>query len=387
MQRRCFLFVHILRVRCNLLSFDSGEAAQGGGGGRLKTKVIPPSSCCCCCVGDVYTEKRRTQTETFNSCSPNKPQPGTFVKSVLMYRFQRLFSWPTGRELHCGMRGLSNYHLSCCVNTLLQTLSATWEVADLLEKWDAAGLRGDRNVPLELKKVLAAMRSDRPHAAPHRDFLHCLDRHCLRLSVQHDADEVFLSILDLTFRQMNDEALADEIKSLYKIGVRTHLQCLQCNHVQSHSSYLLSLPLHIEEDDNSLRSCISSFLTEQELRGINCCFCEQCEVKTPSKQGVKLVSLPPILCVHLKRFRNRRGSTQNSIAALRFQKALTSLRLFRGIRSRFRPVVVHSGCATFGHYTAYVRNQGNQRWYYADDSHVEQVSWHDVERTYGGNHR
>lgn len=36
-------------------------------------------------------------------------------------------------------------------------------------------------------------------------------------------------------------------------------------------------------------------------------------------------------------------------------------------------VVVHSGYAKFGHYTAYVRHRMNQRWYYADDSHVKQV--------------
>lgn len=33
-----------------------------------------------------------------------------------------------------GMRGLRNYCLSCCVNTLLQSFSATWELADLLDK-------------------------------------------------------------------------------------------------------------------------------------------------------------------------------------------------------------------------------------------------------------
>lgn len=36
-------------------------------------------------------------------------------------------------------------------------------------------------------------------------------------------------------------------------------------------------------------------------------------------------------------------------------------------------VVVHSGGVMCGHYTAYVRHRGTQRWYYADDSHVKQV--------------
>lgn len=43
-----------------------------------------------------------------------------------------------------------------------------------------------------------------------------------------------------------------EIQNLYKISVETHLQCLLCDSVQTQTSYLLSLPLHIKEDHNSL---------------------------------------------------------------------------------------------------------------------------------------
>lgn len=47
-------------------------------------------------------------------------------------------------------------------------------------RWEAADVRADRyNIPLQLKRVLAAMRSDLPQPAPHRDLLHCLDRNCV----------------------------------------------------------------------------------------------------------------------------------------------------------------------------------------------------------------
>lgn len=36
-------------------------------------------------------------------------------------------------------------------------------------------------------------------------------------------------------------------------------------------------------------------------------------------------------------------------------------------------VVVHSGSAVFGHYTAYVRQRESWSWYHADDSRVNQV--------------
>lgn len=106
-------------------------------------------------------------------------------------------------------------------------------------RWSASSRRTDHNnVPLQLQKVLAAMRSDQPGPAPHRDFLRCLDGNhirrmslkklhnnatyffdifelfltlllwkCFAVSIQHDADEVFLAILNLMQKQMDDREL------------------------------------------------------------------------------------------------------------------------------------------------------------------------------------
>ncbi|XP_040030242.2 ubl carboxyl-terminal hydrolase 18 isoform X1 [Gasterosteus aculeatus] len=306
-----------------------------------------------------------------------------------------------------GMRGLPNHHLSCCVNTLLQTFSATWEIGALLDKytaepglqtWEAAGGRADdRNVPLQLKRVLAAMRSDSPRPAPHRDFLLSLDRNCVRLNTQHDADEVFLSILNFMQQQMDDKPLALEIQNLYRISVKTNLECLECSSVQTLNTYMLGLPLHVKEDHDSLEGCMTSFFEHQELRGANCCFCGICGKKTPSKQAVKLLSLPRILCVHLKRFRNHGGYTRKLDCRVTFPESFDFSETVKDAFSSdfaqddckytLHAVVVHSGYAMFGHYTAYVRHGADRPWYYADDSHVQQVSWEDVQSTYGGPRR
>lgn len=267
-----------------------------------------------------------------------------------------------------------------------------------ITRWEAARGRADRrNVPQELKRVLSAMRGDLPQPAPHRDFLHCLDRNCIRLGMQHDADEVFLSILNLMQQQMDDRALALDIQNLYKISVETHLQCLECSSIQTRSSYMLSLPLHIKEDTNSLESCLTSFFEPQELRGINRCFCVQCETKTTSKQGVRLLSLPRILGVHLKRFRNMNGFTRKLDCRVTFPETVDFLEILQDAFSTgfeqndakytLYAVVVHSGYAMCGHYTAYVRHRVNKRWYHADDSHVQQSSWDEVKMTYGGRFR
>ncbi|XP_075886171.1 ubl carboxyl-terminal hydrolase 18 isoform X2 [Nelusetta ayraudi] len=298
------------------------------------------------------------------------------------------------RSSDLGMRGLTNYCLSCCVNTLLQTFSATWELPQLLDRWDAGGVQeDDRNVPLQLKKVLATMRSDSPEPVHHHDLLHCLDRNRVRLNKQHDADEVFLSVLNFLLQQMDNRSLALEIQNLYKIRTETVLQCLECGSVQTHDSYQLSLALHIREDRNALEDCLASFFKHQELRGANCCFCPKCQTKTPSKQGLRLRSLPRILCLNLKRFRRSLFGTRKLDCIVAFPESFDFSQVageafapdFARVECRYTlyAVVVHSGFAMCGHYTAFVRHV-TQQWYYADDSRVKKVTWEDVKTAYGG---
>uniref|UniRef100_A0A3B3ZDU3 USP domain-containing protein n=1 Tax=Periophthalmus magnuspinnatus TaxID=409849 RepID=A0A3B3ZDU3_9GOBI len=233
-------------------------------------------------------------------------------------------------------------------NTLLQTLSATWEL---------------------------------PHTQCDECFGPILTVYVYTVHIQHDADEVFLFILNLIQKQTDDKIL-----TLYKISVETHVQCLQCDSVQTKENYLLTLPLHVKEDHTSLEQCLTSFFEEHELRGINCCFCVQCAYTIFHLQGVQLLSLPPILCIQLKRYRNNGRFTQKLGYEVTFPETfdLSTTVPHQPCKYTLYAVVVHSGSAGFGHYTAYVRHRDTQSWYFADDSHTRQVSWDKVQTSYGG---
>lgn len=123
-----------------------------------------------------------------------------------------------------------------------------------------------------------------------------------------------------------------------------------------------------------------------------------------------MLSLPRILCVHLKRFRNSHGYTRKLDCRVTFPETFDIFEILKGAFSpdfvqvlfflmyftnylkivyfvlhkfnlffqndckyTLHAVVVHSGTAMFGHYTAYVRRWVNKRWYYANDSSVKQV--------------
>ncbi|XP_066580742.1 ubl carboxyl-terminal hydrolase 18 isoform X2 [Amia ocellicauda] len=256
-----------------------------------------------------------------------------------------------------GLMGLSNYGLSCCVNSLLQSFSATQEFTELLNRWQMSDtdIPEDCNTPLQLQRLLRKMQSDKSHTAHHEDFLRCLDRNHIQLYVQHDVDEVFLSILNLIQQQISDKELAQEIKQLYKITVEQNLQCQTCFYLTKDTSYFLSLPLPISDCSNTVENCIHCFFELQDITG-NFCLCERCGERKPTKQGFKLVSLPNVLCLHLKRsgYSLRSGYTKKLNCEVKFPEVLDFQTILR-------------------------RDQISES--------TQEVSWKDVESTFGGSRR
>ncbi|KAG7456030.1 hypothetical protein MATL_G00247370 [Megalops atlanticus] len=297
-----------------------------------------------------------------------------------------------------GLRGLMNYGLSCCVNALLQSFSATHELLELLNKWDTddcGALDKAHNVPLQLQRTLQTMQSQGLQPAPHQDFLRCLDRNNIRLFKQHDADEVFLSILNFIQEQMSDKELAQEIRRLYMVKVEEYLQCLECRFIESATSYLLSLPLPLCEGNNTLEERFRDFFELQELKNMDECFCNRCGEKQPARQGLRLIELPPVVCIHLKRFRSTDGYTKKLHSKVSFPQTIDFNKVLgpeqvsgNFLQSEWQynlyAVIVHCGSAMSGHYTAYIKHSGDNEWYHADDSRVHKAKWEEVKYTFGG---
>ncbi|XP_072528790.1 ubl carboxyl-terminal hydrolase 18 isoform X1 [Salminus brasiliensis] len=294
------------------------------------------------------------------------------------------------------VRGLLNCGLSCCINALLQSLSATTELLNLLNRWlPPDDFEDHHNVPLELKRVLHAMR-DQLQPAPHRDFLDCLHHNYVHRFTQHDADEVFHSILNLIKQQMLDHELVAEIQNLFKIVMEGHIQCLECAYVHRVPTFSLNLPLHLCEEKNTLEDCIRSFFKIQVLEDSDKFCCDRCEEKQTVAQGFKIVSLPSILCIHLKRFRNDNGLIKKLYCQVTFPKSFSMTEILteqyapeQTLKDKYTlyAVIVHSGSPMFGHYTAYIFSTKDCTWYYTDDSHVHRASWTDVQQTYDGSFR
>ncbi|XP_054242723.1 ubl carboxyl-terminal hydrolase 18 [Indicator indicator] len=305
-------------------------------------------------------------------------------------------------DLKNGAVGLYNIGLSCCLNSLLQVFLMNTCFTGILRRITVPpdDEQKRRNVPYQMLLLLEKMQCGKQNAVYPKALASCLSIHRVKLFVQHDAAQLFLTLWNLIKKQMKKPELVEELNDLYTICIQEHLACQKCSSETKRNSSMLTLPLSVLDSNShmlkSLEDCLQCFFHPEELTDQNMCFCEQCGRKTPFLQSMKLVHLPQILTMHLKRFCFEKAAyihklshylpfpedldfsavlTENQCQADDKEKAAWKYEIFA--------VVAHSGSTSFGHYCAYIRSLTECKWYCFNDSHVCQVSWDDVKCTYG----
>ncbi|XP_060065800.1 ubiquitin carboxyl-terminal hydrolase 20-like [Ylistrum balloti] len=134
----------------------------------------------------------------------------------------------------------------------------------------------------------------------------------------------------------------------------------------------------------NLQDCLAAFFSADELKGDNMYSCEKCKKLRNGIKYSKVLELPEILCVHLKRFRHEFYSSKiSSYVAFPLDgldmKPYTHKDINRLTLSlSWLAVICHHGTAGAGHYTAYCLNYTNEQWYEFDDQYVTEVDINQV---------
>ena len=142
----------------------------------------------------------------------------------------------------------------------------------------------------------------------------------------------------------------------------------------------LSLPM--SRICKSLDDCIDLFLEEESLTGVNQYYCGKCKEHVDGTKKQDLWILPPVLIVHLKRFRyNDYGKVgSKNDAAISYPTIGWDLKSHvkskRGVYPRYDLYAVsnHMGGLGGGHYTAHALNRFDDTWYEFNDSSYRSVS-------------
>ncbi|CAO2598034.1 Ubiquitin carboxyl-terminal hydrolase 20 [Lemmus lemmus] len=130
----------------------------------------------------------------------------------------------------------------------------------------------------------------------------------------------------------------------------------------------------------TLEDCLAAFFAADELKGDNMYSCERCKKLRNGVKYCKVLCLPEILCVHLKRFRHEVMYSFKVSSHVSFPLEGLDLRPFLAKECTSQvttydllSVICHHGTAGSGHYIAYCQNVINGQWYEFDDQCVTEV--------------
>ncbi|XP_061787795.1 ubiquitin carboxyl-terminal hydrolase 20 isoform X1 [Nerophis lumbriciformis] len=130
----------------------------------------------------------------------------------------------------------------------------------------------------------------------------------------------------------------------------------------------------------TLEDCLAAFFAADELKGDNMYSCERCKKLRNGVKYCKVLRLPEILCIHLKRFRHEVMYSFKIGSHVSFPLEGLDMRPFLAKDSSSQvttydllSVICHHGTAGSGHYIAYCQNVINGQWYEFDDQYVAEV--------------
>ncbi|XP_052387218.1 ubiquitin carboxyl-terminal hydrolase 8-like [Carassius gibelio] len=132
--------------------------------------------------------------------------------------------------------------------------------------------------------------------------------------------------------------------------------------------------------DVFVQDCLKLFSKEERLTDSNRFYCRRCKTHRDAIKKMQIWKLPPILLVHLKRFKYD-GRWREKLQTL-VDFPLDNLDLSQYVigpkhnlkKYNLYAVSNHYGGLDGGHYTAYCKNPLKQRWFKFDDHEVSDVS-------------
>ena len=145
-----------------------------------------------------------------------------------------------------------------------------------------------------------------------------------------------------------------------------------------------------------LNACLRHFSAPETLTGDERVDCSQCKSKQDGTKVLTLWKAPPVLTVHLKRFKTRGfpGALEYlSKIDTSVDYPLEGLDLSTFLQGPQNPdcppvydlfaVSEHSGSFSFGHYTARIKNFRNGKWYLMNDEYASPCKPEDAINSFG----
>lgn len=131
----------------------------------------------------------------------------------------------------------------------------------------------------------------------------------------------------------------------------------------------------------TLYDCMAAFFSADELKNDNMYSCEKCKKLRNGIKYSRVLALPEMLCIHLKRFRHDLSYSSKISSQVHFPLTGLDMRpyLHKDCRSEvstydLTAVICHHGTVGGGHYTCYAKHEPTGNWFEYDDQLVTKVT-------------
>lgn len=133
---------------------------------------------------------------------------------------------------------------------------------------------------------------------------------------------------------------------------------------------------------HTLIDCLDALLNPEQLDEKNQWLCDKCKERSKASFQLKIKELPPILIIHLKRFKSLPGQPTTKLEDT-VDYPFADLNMARYTADPSLPInkqkytlfamINHSGKANFGHYTSILHSRLLDGWFLCDDDSVTSV--------------
>ncbi|KAK4474612.1 hypothetical protein MN116_001749, partial [Schistosoma mekongi] len=209
----------------------------------------------------------------------------------------------TGRS-QCGLVGLRNGGATCYMNSVLQQLFMQPGVPETLLSVTDTDDSDEKNILFQTQRLFGHLLESQIEYYDPVEFWRSFRPWSTDIEVnpheQQDSFDFFQALIDQLDDELKKMRREPFFKTLYQGIFLDSKFCDECDHRYDREEVFSAINLAVKAND--LHEALNQFVRGEVLEGDNAYYCERCCVKRRAVKRLSIHTLPPVLCLHLKRF-------------------------------------------------------------------------------------